>query len=84
MLAHRHADEGTHPIVTQCFHQSLIYPSKPKISNLYNSVFFSFSHDQYVRRLETSMDNLIAVKIVEAVEQLPQQGFDSVGVNGGV
>jgi len=47
-------------------------------------VFFSFSHDQYVRRLETSMDNLIAVKIVEAVEQLPQQGFDSVGVNGGV
>ena len=45
VLAHRHADEGTHPIVTQCFHQSLIYPSKPKISNLYNSMFFSFSHD---------------------------------------
>jgi len=47
-------------------------------------MFFSFSHDQYVRRLEISMDNPIAVKIVEAVEQLPQQGFYSVGVNGGV
>ena len=44
-LANRHADEGTHPIVTQCFQRSLIYPSKPKISNLYNSMFFSFSHD---------------------------------------
>lgn len=30
------------------------------------------------------MDNPIAMKIVEAVEQLPQQGFDSVGVNGRV
>ena len=45
VLANRHAGEGTHPIVTQCFQRSLIYPSKPKISNLYNSMFFSFSHD---------------------------------------
>jgi hypothetical protein len=47
-------------------------------------MFFSFSHDQYIRRLEISMDNPVTMEIVETIEQLPEQRFDCVGIYGEV
>jgi hypothetical protein len=44
------------------------------------------SHRDFDRTFQRKQQHILwlPVKIVEAVEQLPQQGFYSVGVNGGV
>ena len=44
------------------------------------------SYRDFHRTFQRKQQHIIwlPVKLVEAVEQLPQQGFDSVGVNGGV
>lgn len=50
---------------------------KGGIFEMYHRIFTKTFHQKQHIRLQ------LPVKIVETIEQLPQQGFDSVWVNGG-
>jgi hypothetical protein len=74
-------DGDYNAIFTQGSQWRLEDAGKAEVTDFHHPLLLAFAHDENVGGFEVTVDDPVAVKVVQAVEDLPQQRLHGVGVD---